>query len=915
VVTALAVLVLAAAGSVSAADAALERARADWQAGRLIPAATALKGLLQRDPSLGEARALLAQVYLDGNDPAAAEQEADRALRQGVARLALLEVRGRALVAEGKFDRVIAELIPDVDQPAELRAEVLALRGDAYLGRDEQQAADEAYTQALEASPTNTRALIGQARRATARGDLAAARQLLTSAGTAGSDPDAAWLALGFLEYRQHRYAEAQAAYTRAAESSAGRWQAYLRRAEARLDGGDPQGAQADVALARELFPASAELDYLEGLIAFQAGDYPKAKDLLEAYVHRQPTQGRALYCLGAISYQLGEYQRAEEYLDAYLKSDPQALMAVKVLAAARLARGSNQAAADLLAPRAGPAQQDREVLELQARALIGLDQPAAALEQLRIAARLAGTDVPTAMRLAALMLQAQGPKAAQETLRRTLVAAPDRLEVRLLLIDAYLADGQAAAALREAQEAVAQAPRDPRAAAAQGLAHLAAKQPEAAQAALRKALELQPGFPGAALNLGRLIAAGGDPAGARRLYEQALVAEPGNTQALVLLAQLDTDAGATAAALERLRVGLAAAPANAALRAALARLLILTKDPGAALHLLQEAPSGGNADPNLLLVRGQAELASGQAYTAVATLRDLVAAQPQSAAAHLLLAQAALAAKDTGTMVEHAARGLELEPGRPQALPTALLVLAAVSDPTTKAALVTRLQAVVPDNVELAVAAAQTLGVDGDPEAERRRLVDLHRDFPTNQAAYRALVLAEERMGNLPEATRIIREWLVAHPDEVESMMTLAQFYRQESRPDEERQVYAEVLARQPQHRAALNNLAWLLRRSDPATALRYAEQAHALDPQDAVTTDTLGVLLLAKGERARALELLNKANTALPDDASIAFHYASAQAAAGDRGAARGTLRPILQRSFPEQNEAWALFQSLAP
>jgi len=75
------------------------------------------------------------------------------------------------------------------------------------------------------------------------------------------------------------------------------------------------------------------------------------------------------------------------------------------------------------------------------------------------------------------------------------------------------------------------------------------------------------------------------------------------------------------------------------------------------------------------------------------------------------------------------------------------------------------------------------------------------------------------------------------------------------------------------------------------------------------------LAKLLLGKGERARALELLGKASAALPDDASIAFHYASAQAAAGDRGAARGTLRPLLQRSFPEQNEAWALFQSLAP
>jgi hypothetical protein len=61
---------------------------------------------------------------------------------------------------------------------------------------------------------------------AAARGELDAARALLTAAGQAGSNPDAAWLALGFLEYSHHRYAAAEAAYTRAAEHATDRWQA-----------------------------------------------------------------------------------------------------------------------------------------------------------------------------------------------------------------------------------------------------------------------------------------------------------------------------------------------------------------------------------------------------------------------------------------------------------------------------------------------------------------------------------------------------------------------------------------------------------------------------------------------------------------------------------------------------------------
>lgn len=71
---------------------------------------------------------------------------------------------------------LLARVYLDAEQPAAPRAEWLALRGDAYLGR----------------------------------GDPAAA----------------------------------EAACTRAAEHATDRWQAYLRRAEARLDGGNPDGAR-----------------------------------------------------------------------------------------------------------------------------------------------------------------------------------------------------------------------------------------------------------------------------------------------------------------------------------------------------------------------------------------------------------------------------------------------------------------------------------------------------------------------------------------------------------------------------------------------------------------------------------------------------------------------------------------------
>ena len=111
------------------------------------------------------------------------------------------------------------------------------------------------------------------------------------------------------------------------------------------------------------------------------------------------------------------------------------------------------------------------------------------------------------------------------------------------------------------------------------------------------------------------------------------------------------------------------------------------------------------------------------------------------------------------------------------------------------------------------------------------------------------------------------------------------------------------------------MNNVAWLSRKTDPKRALELAEKANSLMPDNAWITDTLGGLLFEQGITTRGLELLEKAFHLAPDASDIHYHYAAALAKAGQREQARRELERLLEskKRFPQEAEARSLLGEL--
>jgi Flp pilus assembly protein TadD len=111
------------------------------------------------------------------------------------------------------------------------------------------------------------------------------------------------------------------------------------------------------------------------------------------------------------------------------------------------------------------------------------------------------------------------------------------------------------------------------------------------------------------------------------------------------------------------------------------------------------------------------------------------------------------------------------------------------------------------------------------------------------------------------------------------------------------------------------LNNLAWLYSERDDPRALETAERAHAVAPESGEVADTLGWLLVRKGEMTRAIPLLREAVHRAPGVAEIRYHLAVALARSGEADEARDLLRGLEAQGedFPSRVQARALLEDL--
>ncbi|MHB1186278.1 XrtA/PEP-CTERM system TPR-repeat protein PrsT [Thiobacillus sp.] len=892
--------------------ALLTEARAMVAAGDYKTAIIQLKNALAKDENNAEARFELGKLYLEQFDLASAEKEFRRAREAGYSSNAVNPMIARALLGQREFQRVLDELPVPADSNSD-SATLLALRATAELGLQRKEDARKTTQRALQAAPDNPEVHLALAQLALADRNVDKAMQEIEQA--LRSDPghlDSLQLKAALLR-ATGKTAEAAAVYREMVRIAPRNVNARLALSSIAVAENKLADARKEVDLALKESPNNLQARYALALIDFREKKTERARDTLATVLKAAPGFIPALLLGGSIEYALGNLQTAEAHLNKVVKATPNNLYALRLLSATQLRLGRPDDAARTLAPALKSANQDPGVLVVAGEiALAKMDfaQASAYFEQ---AAQRSPDSAAIRTELGISRL-AQGDSRAMADLQAAADMNEGSSRADTFIILNQLKQQQFDAALASIAALEKKQPANPLTWNYRGAAYLGKKDPVRARDSFSQALKLNPAFFPAAANLAQLDLKDKQPAAARQRFEGILKADPKHLNAMLALADLALRNKDEKTYVSWLEKAAAAHPQALQPRLALARYQLAKGDKSKALATAREAVNAQPDNPAALELLGTTQLALGDTTNALGSYRKLAERQPGQAAPLIRLANAQIVAKDLVGARKTLQDALRIQPDSldAQLMLGGVEIQGARFDEAYK--LAKQIQQQKPDS-------PAGYSLEGDAAFARK-------DYP-------AALTAFERAHKLqPSATLLVRQHqvLTASQRAEEGEKRLAAWLATHSQDAGIRATLAESLIKRGQHKAAvehylilnksnpnnlvvLNNLAWSLFESKDSRALGFAEQALKLKPDNPAVLDTLGWVLIQRGQTGRGIKLLQQALSKAPDAAEIQYHLAVAFAKAGDRSRAQSELERLLASgaAFPQEQEARAMLMQL--
>ncbi|MFL6634595.1 MAG: XrtA/PEP-CTERM system TPR-repeat protein PrsT [Massilia sp.] len=886
------------------AQAAQLRAKGDFRGALIV-----LKNALDADPGSTDTRYRLAQTYLDLGDSTTAEKEARQALDRGYARGPALAALAAALVMEGQPKKALDETAAGPDDPA-----LTAARGDALLALHRNDEARTAYERVLAKRADDPAALVGLGRLAIVEGHADAAHGYVDR--VLARDPrnaDALMFKADLVRAGEHPD-EALALYDRVLAVSPQHRTAHVEKAYLAIGLRKPQMAQAELDLAAKGAPGSLLVGYTQALLDYTTDQPDAARDVLYKVLKAVPDHMPSVLLAGAVNLRLGSYYQAEQYFRRYLERNPANVYARKMLAQALIGSGHADEARAVLEPVLDARQTDAEILALAADANLKARRYGPAAD---LFARASALDKASATLRTGLGLARLGEGATDDAVRELQAAtaldknSPEAVEALVL---ANLRLGRRDAALDAALALERAQPDKPMAHTLKGQVLAALGKPDAARASFARALQLDPAWYRAAASLSQLALDANEPAQARQVLVDFLARNKKSVAAMDGLATLAERTQDSAQVTHWLEQAAAVDPHAIGPGVDLCAQYLRTGQTDKALELARRLQVSHPENPDLLDLRGKAELAKGDLPAALESYKQLAQALPRSAPALMQVAALRLVMNNTTQAEADLKSVLAIQPD----FPSAQLELAAlyVRKGSHDLALMVaeHMQRQHPQGAAGFQLQGDILMAKHQPAAALPAFERAYSLHATNELAIK-IDNALRQAGRVPDADRRLATWLAAHPDDVRVLAYRAQAWMDAGDFKRAAAQLEDVLRRQPGNPVALNNLALCYQSLGDARAQATAETALKGAPKRADVMDTLAWILVGKGDAARAVTLLREAQGLAPRARDIRYHLAAALAASGDKAAARKELDGLLagDMRFAQAEDARRLMEKL--
>jgi cellulose synthase operon protein C len=878
-----------------------------------------LKNVLQKNPSLGEARFLMGKLLFEGGDTSAAVIELAKAESAGYSSNDLVVLSARIQLRQGEFEQLLARHGQrELSSPEQNSALQVVLAG-AELATGRASAAEQRVKRALELQPDNVQAQLLQVSFTAKNSGVVAALKMLDKTLERFPTNDEAWLLRAALLVGTDRPG-ARKAYEQALHQQPRNLSAHAGLITLLLGQRDMAGVKDALERLQAVLPRHPQTKYFGAVYALETADMKTAVELTQALLKDAPQSPRINQLAGSIEYRKGSWSTAESYLNKTLLADPGANTAKLLLARVHIRAGDPGKALALLAPllqasegsNTAPENSDAYAVAGQAHLMQGDAKQAELLFSKAVSLDPKNVRNRTALALTQTDVgrYEQGIESLQLIAADDAGTAADMALIAVLIRKREYDKAQTAVDALErksSQKSIAMGLRGQ-------IELLQGRKPQAREH-FEAAFKLDPGNMVIAQRLASLDMEGGEGGRAVERFESVLRANPKSVAATLAILELKVRSQTPQAELQKLiKDALSQNPGSPALRVALARLQLAERNYKSAQDVLQEGLAAEPNNPELLQTMAQLQTAAGDGNQALKTMHRVVALQPTEPAHLVFLAELQSSQGDDKSAGVSLTKALELKKDYLPAQIRLSRMRAAQGQLGQTREIIRQIQAQRPDEgIGYALEGELALREKSPDRAIAAFRQSLQKVKSAEVAIRLHKILSET--GKQSQAVELEKTWLREQPRDSLFLLYAGETALKRNDQKTSLDYFREMLKRQPNNPLAMNNVAWLMQQLKLPGALDLAEKATLLAPRQPAFMDTKAEILAANGRVKEALKIQKEAVGLAPKMHVYRLHLAEYYLQSGMKAEARTELEAMdsLGDAMPLRAEVKRLLASL--
>jgi tetratricopeptide (TPR) repeat protein len=719
-------------------------------------------------------------------------------------------------------------------------------------------------------------------------------------------------LAQGKKEFQKKNYQVAIIQFKNAMASAPKDAEPYYQLGLAYLASNDFQTAGSYFHKATELNPkhTGAQLKLAELMSTSHAKDMVEdAQERTKDVLTLLPEDTEALDILAFTELRLGKPENAEAHLEEALRKSPNSLRSSIALAQARLARKDMAGAEDALKQATIQSPKSPDAWVYLGGLYLGLGRTVEAEQEYRHALAIDPKHGPSLLALAAMQVRAGHADQAEQTYRRvSALPEPQYKPIHALFL---LQTGKRDQAVAEFEKLLKSDPDDRTIRTDLVRTYLALNRSGDAERILTAALKKNELDIDALLQRSRLYLASRKYTEAQNDLNQVLHFRNDSAEAHYLLSKVYQGHGEPALQRQELGQALKLDAKLLPVRLELAQTFMVNGAPQSTLRLLDEAPPEQKGTIGVILKRNWALLALGRTAETRKGI-DLAMQGGKIPEAFLQDAALKLGQKDYARARASTEKALAQSPEDVRALHALILSYSLQNQMPIGLQKAREYAARQPKSAPIQQFLGKLLLSSGDRAGARKAFEAAAAAKPDLISVDLALAEMDANEGRRDEARKTLSAVVSSHPENVAGRLLFAQLEMTEGKNAAALDQFRKAAALDEKNALALNGLAYLLAESrQPDEALKYAQKAKELAPDNAAVDDTLGWTYFQKGLYSLAVTHLegaaNKEGTAVRK-----YHLAMAYLKAGDPKRGRQMLDAALEMdpNLPEAHTARQVF-----